>query len=911
MKTKILKITGITLLVLAGFVWAAPYLFKGKIIHLVKARVSKDLRAHVSFSGVDISLFRQFPNIAIGLDSLQVTCVGEFQGDTLVTAKRFDIACNIRSLISGDSIQVYSITLNKPRFHGLVHKDGHANWNIIKPAIYPGDMTDSSTRAIKPGIQRYAIHNGYVDFLDERKDLHVVVVNLEQEGAGDFASEQFTLKTKTTADAVLLDAGGPIPFRIAAKTNMDLAFRVNNKTHTYSFDTDQVSFNDLKLHTDGFFQWINDSSYNMNIRFKVPSTNFKDFLSLLPSVYQKDFASIETNGHINFNGFIKGKYDEKHFPAYHANLYVSDAYFKYPDLPVPAENINLACQVNNPDGVPDHLTIDVSRAHAEMNKDTLDLHLFARNLKTKPFIDFAFAGKLDLANIPKWMKLASGTRLSGLLNANIHAKGIIPGTEKQKKDLFQSNGSFSLAGFTYFSKACPGGMIVDELLMDFNPKNVLIQELKGVYLSTHVDATGTINNLFEFALRDKPLNASIDLKADELDLREWLSKLNNISTASPAQFDGPFEVPENIDLSINAEAGRLHYDNLDLQNISGKLTISDQTVQLHNVKANGLDGALVIDGTYSTSEHGANPEIAFTYDVKGLDIQKTFFAFNTVRKLMPVAKYMAGNLDAHMTLNGRLHDDMTPDLQTLQGEGEVLLPAASLKDFGPLDKLSQSLDIAELKDVPLRDVKADFSFKSSKVLVAPFPVHANNMDMQIGGSHGFDQSLDYDISLKVPRSQLGSKGSMFVKNVVVQAADKGIPVKLDDAVSMNIRMNGTFTSPEVKADMDAVVDNAATDLKKEVNEFVNAKLDSAKQQLRNPPAAGKKQIFVQTGNKSKTNLKAKNVRSANKTRIHAKTKKHPVHSKAKKKKKSSGNYTMNLKKDKSTASNSSTKHEGR
>jgi len=272
---------------------------------------------------------------------------------------------------------------------------------------------------------------------------------------------------------------------------------------------------------------------------------------------------------------------------------------------------------------------------------------------------------------------------------------------------------------------------------------------------------------------------------------------------------------------------------------------------------------------------------------------------------------MAGNLDAHMTLNGRLHDDMTPDLQTLQGEGEVLLPAASLKDFGPLDKLSQSLDIAELKDVPLRDVKADFSFKSSKVLVAPFPVHANNMDMQIGGSHGFDQSLDYDISLKVPRSQLGSKGSMFVKNVVVQAADKGIPVKLDDAVSMNIRMNGTLTSPEVKADMDAVVDNAATDLKKEVSDFVNAKLDSAKQQLRNPPAAGKKQIFVQTGNKSKTNLKAKNVRSANKTRIHAKTKKHPVHSKAKKKKKSSGNYTMNLKKDKSTASNSSTKHEGR
>ena len=857
MKTKILKITGITLLVLVGFVWAAPYIFKGKIIHLVKARINKDFRAHVNFSGADISLFRQFPNIAIGLDDLQVTCVGEFQGDTLVTAKQFDIACNIRSLISGDSIQVYSITINEPRFHCLVHRDGHANWNIIKPAIYADDMIDSSTRAIKPGIQRYAIHNGYVDFLDERKDLHIVVINLEQEGKGNFGADQFTLKTKTTADAVHLDVGGAIPFRIAAKTNMDLAFRVNNKTHTYSFDTDQVSFNDLKLHTDGFFQWINDSSYNMNIRFKVPSTNFKDFLSLLPSVYQKDFASIETNGHINFNGFIKGKYDEKHFPAYHANLFVTDAYFKYPDLPVPAENINLACQVNNPDGVPDHLTINVSRAHAEMNKDTLDLHLLAKNLKTKPFIDFAFAGKLDLANIPKWMKLASGTRLSGLLNANIHAKGIIPGTEKQKKDLFQSGGSFSLAGFTYFSKEHPGGITLDELLMTFNPKNVLIEELKGEYLSTHIDATGAINNLFDFALRDKPLNGSIDLKADEMDLREWISNTRSIPAAATPQINGPFEVPENIDFTINAAVGRLHYDNLDLQNVSGKLQMSDQTVQFHTVKANGLDGDIVIDGTYSTLEHGANPEIALTYDVKGLDIQKTFLAFNTVQKIMPVARFMSGNLNAHMTLNGRLHDDMTPDLQTLQGEGNVLLPTASLKDFGPLDKLSQSLDIAELKEVPLKDVKADFSFKNGKVVVAPFPVQTNNMDLQISGSHGFDQSLEYDISLKVPRNQLGNKGSMFVKNVVVQAADKGIPVKLDDAVSMNVRMNGTLTSPEVKADMDAVVDNAATDLKKEVNEFVNAKLDSAKQQLRNPQAAGKKQIFVKTGNKSKTNLKAK------------------------------------------------------
>jgi len=132
MKSKILKITGITLLTLVTFVCTSPWLFKGKIISLVKSAVNKDLRAHVEFSDVDISWFRHFPNITVGLNNLDVTCVGEFQGDTLISAKQFNITCDIKSFVSGDSIRIYSITANEPRFHATTHKDGHSNWNILK-----------------------------------------------------------------------------------------------------------------------------------------------------------------------------------------------------------------------------------------------------------------------------------------------------------------------------------------------------------------------------------------------------------------------------------------------------------------------------------------------------------------------------------------------------------------------------------------------------------------------------------------------------------------------------------------------------------------------------------------------------------------------------------------------------------
>ncbi|HZZ76765.1 MAG TPA: AsmA-like C-terminal region-containing protein [Puia sp.] len=876
MKSKILKTTGAALLVVVTLVWAAPYLFQGKINRLIKAQISKDFRARVSYSGTSISFFRHFPDISIGLDQVQITCLGEFQDDTLMLAKQFDMSCDLRSLFSGDSIRVHSINMTEPRFHLVLNRQGHGNWNIIKSVPEPFDHIDSAARPFNLDIQRYAIHNGYVDYHDPGRDLRVVINNLEHEGSGDFSSDTLTLNTKTTSDAVDFDYSGKIPYRVSVKTIIDMAFRVDKKTHTWSFNSDRVFLNDLVLHTEGFFERINDSSYNMNIRYKAPSTKFKNLLSMLPTVYQKDFKKMESGGQVNLNGFVKGRLDENHFPAYHTNLFVQNGYFKYSDLPAPVENIRFGLQIDNTDGSPDHLMVNMSEAHAEINHDTLDIHLLVKNLNTKPYLDFALLGKMDLSNFAKSFKMESGTHLEGILIANIHAKGEMQGMENHKKDLFDAGGDFSLENFSYKSDGLPGGLVLDHLAMEFNSKNVSVKEMKGVYLATRMDVSGKLNNLFDFAFRNQPLNASLDLKTDEMNLREWIN--NSKNGPAPAGINTVFVVPDNMDLTLHAEATRFHFDNLDMQNVAADLSVSDQTVKLHQVKANGLDGEIILDGTYSTLENKENPEFALNYDVKTLDVQKTFFAFNTIRRIMPVAKFISGNINAHMRMSGSLNNDMTTDLRTLYGEGQVELISGTMKEFDPMDKLSQSLDIIGLKDMPMNEVKADFSFRSGKVAVSPFLVQTGNIEMEIAGSHGFDQSVDYGISLKVPRSQLGNRGSNFVKHVVEQAAVKGIPVKLQDAVNMNVQVCGTINNPDVKEDMDAVVDHAATNLKKEIDDFVNAKLDSARQLLHNPSAFDKKPLYVQTSYKSKTVKTKKSSKHSKpaqkKTRHTGTTKKH-------------------------------------
>ena len=73
---------------------------------------------------------------------------------------------------------------------------------------------------------------------------------------------------------------------------------MDNKSNKYSFKTDEINLNDLKLSADGYFQFVNDTTYGMDIKFNAPSTEFKTLLSLVPAIYKNDFNKIKTTGKV-------------------------------------------------------------------------------------------------------------------------------------------------------------------------------------------------------------------------------------------------------------------------------------------------------------------------------------------------------------------------------------------------------------------------------------------------------------------------------------------------------------------------------------------------------------------------------------------------------------------------------------
>ena len=830
-----------------------PLLFKDKIMALVKTEMNDNLNATANFSDVGISLFHNFPHLTVSIEGLSIVGKDAFKEDTLISAKSIDVSLDLMKAISG-TYEILNVELGTPRIHALVHTDGNANWNITKPAPpTPASTTPSKPFAVK--LKKYSIENGYIEYNDQQGKMHAIIENLNHSGSGDFTSDAFTLSTKTTIDALTF-IDGNISYLNSVKTAIDLDLDIDNKTNKYTFNTEKIQLNGLKLSTKGFVQMPDTNNMMMDITFNTPSNDFKDILSLVPGIYTNDFKDIKTSGKLALSGYVKGTYNKKQMPAYGLNLGIQDGSFQYTALPEKVSDIQVKLEVANPDGITDHAVVNLSQCHLNLGGQPFDFRMLLKTPVTDQWIDASAKGSVDLAQVQKFVKLDAGTKLAGTISADVSVKGSIADAKKQQYDKLDAAGTIGVNNVAYASKDYPDGVNLNSLLLTFSPKNVTVSNMKGQYMQTTFAGDGSINNLLGYYLHNEALSGAFHFSADKIDANKWMGTSSTPApaatpAAAPAKASTtPFLVPSNLDISLTAEVGSLKYDNLTLTAVKGTLVIRNEIVNLQSVTGNALDGTIKIDGFYSTKTDKKTPDIQFDYALANVDVQKTYTAFNTVQKMMPAAKYVSGKVSSTLGMTGKLGGDMSPVLNTLTGKGDLNLIGCTLSNFPITDQLADKLHLTQFKTIKLNDVKETFSFENGRVTVQPFKMKIGDIDAEIAGSHGFDQTIKYGVNLAVPRAMMGSEANTLVNNLAGQAAGKGVPVKLGDKVNLTVTIDGTMTNPKIGTNLKSVAGDAVSAVKDEINK----KVDSVRNVVKDTVKALKTQAVNQAKDELKKQL---------------------------------------------------------
>ncbi|MGB6036127.1 MAG: AsmA family protein, partial [Cryomorphaceae bacterium] len=241
---KALKIIAIIVVVVFLLLLILPFVFKGKIVELVKQQANENLRAKVEFNDVSLSLIRNFPNLAVGIEDLSVVGIEEFEGDTLARIGNIGLVMDVMSVISGDQIVVKSINLDKPYFMVKVLEDGTANYDI---AIASEDTTEEETATeesapLNLSINEYSISDGVIIYDDATFPMRMVIDDLDHVGNGDFAQDIFTLNTETHIQAFTLDYDG-IKYANELKADLMADLAMNFETMRFEFMENELDVN--------------------------------------------------------------------------------------------------------------------------------------------------------------------------------------------------------------------------------------------------------------------------------------------------------------------------------------------------------------------------------------------------------------------------------------------------------------------------------------------------------------------------------------------------------------------------------------------------------------------------------------------------------------------------------------------
>ena len=397
-----------------------PSLFKDDIKAAIDKQIAASVNADVVFdvNNFSLSIFRHFPNITAEIRELGVFNRAPFEGEHLFVVERLDVEINLMDILFGKQMKLKGITLVKPQINVKVLKDGKANYDIAIPSADTVKKEEAPSK-FSFRIDHWEVIDGDIVYDDQSIPYFLEVRKLQHTGSGDFTQDVFDLRTHSVADTVTTGMGA-MQFLTNKRAEIDAVITISDNISKFTFKENSAKINDFALNFDGWFK-MNPDNYGMDITFKSPENSFKSLLSLVPGVYTKGFKDIETKGELQFAGFVKGTYSEKQLPAFNVNLKVSDAMFKYPELPTAISDIHMDLLVDNKDGVVDNTLVDLKSMHLNFGANPVDARLLIGHLKTYP-VDAAIKAKLNLEELGKMFPM-EGLTMKGLFFMEATAKG--------------------------------------------------------------------------------------------------------------------------------------------------------------------------------------------------------------------------------------------------------------------------------------------------------------------------------------------------------------------------------------------------------------------------------------------------------------------------------------------------------
>ncbi len=784
---KLAKIAALVVAVLLAAALVVPMLFKGKIVEIVKHEANEMLTARLDFADLDISLLRHFPNASLELKGLTLVGTERFEGDTIVAAERISVVVNLMSLFGDSGFEVSKIILDAPGVHARKLADGAVNWDVMKPAEEPAEEApeaeaeEAGGSAFKLSIRDFRISDAVIRYEDDSTRMSFSTEPLSLRLQGDLSAEQTNLSLRLAAEKMRLVSGG-IPLLSDAEAELNATIAADLAAKRFTFSENTFRLNAIELGLDGWVE-LADEAVNMDLKAGCDRVQFKDVLSLIPAFYTRDFRDLTAGGALLMNLWARGALTAAALPAFEFKVSVEQGSFRYASLPKSVTDINIAARVANPGGSMDRTEIDLSKFGLAMAGNRVAATFYATNIVSDPLFRASASGRIDLGAVKEVYPFEEGAQLGGTITADVKLSGRMSDVEQNRYEQLGASGTFVVEELGLTLPELPA-VHIRRAAATISPAAMTLGDFGVQVGRSDLAANGQLSGYLGYLLRGETLSGRLYVKSELLDLNEIMAALPASEEAeaepeataeeTPSEPMQAIEVPRNLDLSLSTELKKILFQKMTIADLKGGMRVADGTLSLDKLKMQLFGGSATASGSYSTAANPRQPQLKLSAAFTDASFQQTFEELEMVRQLVPIFAKTGGDYSLAMDLQTALDAQMSPDLKSLNASGEIKSANIHVQNIEAFDALAKALNNDALRKIEAKDVAIRFTIRDGRIATQPFDLKMGGVNINLAGSTGLDQTIDYTAKVALPAATTGG----VLQNV-------------------GVKIGGTFSSPKI------------------------------------------------------------------------------------------------------------------
>ena len=662
------------------------------------------------------------------LKGLTLVGVDRFEGDTIVAARRISVVVNLMSLFGDSGFEVTKVILASPAVHAHKLADGAVSWDVMKPSEAPAEEVPAEEPApssFRLSVRDFRISDAAIRYEDDSTNMRFSTAPLSLRLRGNMSADRTDLDLRLTAAAMRFVSGG-IPLLSDAEAELVAVIDADLANNRFTFSRNTLRLNAISVGLDGWVE-LDGDAVAMDLKAGCDKVQFKDVLSLIPAFYTREFKNLTAGGELSMELWARGEMRGPALPAFELKTEVRNGSFQYSSLPKAVTDINIAARVSNPGSVMDKTVVDLSKFGLRMAGNSVAATFYATNLVSDPVFRASADGRVDLGAVKEVYPLEKGVDLGGLITADLKLSGRMSDIEKNRYERLGAQGTFVVEGVGLTLPNLPA-VRIRRAAATVTPAAMTLGEFGLTVGRSDLSANGQLTGYIGYLLRDDVLSGRLYVKSELLDLNEIMDAMPSAEGGAadeeaPAEPVRAIEVPRNLNLSLNTDLRKVLFEKMTIGDISGEMRVAG----------------------------GALSEM--------------------VQQLVPIFAKTGGDYSLSLDLGTSLDAAMSPDLRSLNAAGEIKSANIHVQNIEAFDALAKALGNDDLRKIEARDVAIRFSIKDGRITTQPFDLKMGGVNINLAGSTGLDQTIDYKARVAVP----GGKTLQ----------------------SVGVNIGGTFSSPKI------------------------------------------------------------------------------------------------------------------